>query len=218
MYFASRLQAGRMLANRLVKKYRYESCAVIALNDGGVMVGSQIAQSLHCVLNMLVSEEISLPREPTAVGGVTAEGNFIYNPEYSNSEIDDILSESRGVIEEQKITKMHDLNRLLGNGGLIRKDLLVGQNIILVSDGLKSSFALDLAMQFLKPINIEKIIVATPIASVAVVDWMHLNADEICCLSVLDDYSDTDHYYQKQDVPDRNTIIKTIERIILNWK
>ncbi|HEY4963415.1 MAG TPA: phosphoribosyltransferase family protein [Candidatus Saccharimonadales bacterium] len=217
MYFSSRLQAGRMLASRLSVKYRYENCAVVALNDGGVVVGAQIAQQLHCILNMIISEEINLPREPIAVGGITSDGNFSYNPEYSGSEIDEIMAESRGTIEEQKLTKIHEMNRMT-SGGLVNKKLLVGQNIILVSDGLKSPFSLDVALQFLKPIRIEKLIIATPLASVKTVDWMHLYADEIFCLSVIDDYIDTDHYYDNNDVPDRETIIKTIETVILNWK
>src|SRR5947209_1089742 len=53
MYFASRLQAGRMLAERLVPKYRYENCAVMALNDGGVVLGAEIAKQLHCILTLL---------------------------------------------------------------------------------------------------------------------------------------------------------------------
>jgi len=82
MYFASRLQAGRVLASQLVKKYRFENCAVVALNDGGVMVGAQIARQLHCVLMMLLSAEIDLPREPDAIAGITSEGNFSYNQKY----------------------------------------------------------------------------------------------------------------------------------------
>ena len=67
MYLASRVQAGRMLAAQLAKKYRYENCAVVALDDGGVMVGAQIATQLHCVLTLLMSAEIKLPQEPMAV-------------------------------------------------------------------------------------------------------------------------------------------------------
>jgi putative phosphoribosyl transferase len=207
-----------MLANQLVGKYRYENCAVIALSDGGVMVGAQIARELHCILNVLLFEEIDLPREPIAIGGITATGSFVYNPQYSHSEIEDLESEYRGFIEQQKLVKMHEMNRLLGGNGLVSRDLLKGHNIILVSDGLRTSFSLEIAMEFLKPINIDKVIIATPLASVDVVDWMHLYADEINCLSVVEDYVDTGHYYDKQDIPDRKTIIKTIEKMILNWK
>jgi hypothetical protein len=43
-------------------------------------------------------------------------------------------------------------------------------------------------------------------------------ADELCCLNVLADYQDTNHYYDTNDVPDHETVIKTIEQIILNWR
>jgi putative phosphoribosyl transferase len=218
MYFSSRMHAGRLLANQLVPKYRYENCAIIALGDGGVMVGAQIAMQLHCVLTMLLFEAIELPREPTPIAGITAQGNFVYNPEYSSGEIEELLSEFRGVIEEQKLAKLYKMNELLSSGALISLDLLRGQNIILVSDGLKDAFTLDMALEFLKPLAIERLIVATPLASVKAIDRVHISADEVCCLSVVDEYSETDRYYDKQDVPDHDTVIKTIKNIILRWK
>jgi len=219
MYFASRLQAGRLLAAQLVKKYRYENCAVVALSDGGATVGAQIAMQLHCVLTMILSSEITLPREPEAIAGLTAEGNLAYNQSaYSEGEINELVGEYHSYIEQQKLTRLHDMNRLLGSGGLISRDLLKGHNVILVSDGMKDGFLLDLAAEFLKPIAIEKLIVAVPFASVKAVDRMHIMADEIYCLSVVADYIDTNHYYDTQDVPDHNTVVKTIEDIVLNWK
>ncbi|MEI9913757.1 MAG: hypothetical protein WDN66_02015 [Candidatus Saccharibacteria bacterium] len=41
---------------------------------------------------------------------------------------------------------------------------------------------------------------ATPVASVNAVDWMHVFADEIFCLSVVEDFIDNNHYYDVQDV------------------
>ena len=218
MYFASRLQAGRVLASQLVKKYRFENCAVVALNDGGVMVGAQIARQLHCVLMMLLSAEIDLPREPDAIAGITSEGNFSYNQKYSSGEIEEMVSEYHGVIEQEKLTQLHKMNELLGSGGMVRKDLLKAHNVILVTDGFKNSFLLDMAMEFLKPINIERLIVATPLASVQAVDRMHIMADEIVCLDVLEELTDVNHYYDKQDIPDHETVVKTIEDIVLHWK
>lgn len=218
MYFASRVQAGRMLAGELVPKYRYENCAVIGLGDGGVMVGAQIASQLHCVLTMLMIEEINLPREPVAIGGMLEDGTFSYNQAMTAGELDEMTSEYYGVIEQEKLAKFHKMNGLLGSGGLINRDLLRGHNIILVSDGFKDSFALDMAVNFLKKIKIERLIVATPLASVKAIDRMHITADEINCLSVVDEYIDTDHYYDTQDVPDHQKIIETIEKIVLNWQ
>lgn len=218
MYFASRLQAGRMLASQLVPKYRYENCAVIALSDGGAMVGAQIASQLHCILTMLLTAEIMLPREPNAIAGITSQGNVAFNQYYSKGEQDELMGDYFSYVEQEKFNKMHDMNRLLGTGGMIDKKLLRGNNIILASDGLRSGFALDLAAEFLKPVAYEKLIIVTPFASVQAVDRMHIMADEIICLNVLENYIDTDHYYDTQDVPDHEVVVKTIEDIVLHWK
>jgi putative phosphoribosyl transferase len=219
MYFASRMQAGRMLASQLVKKYRYEDCAVIALNDGGVVVGAQIAMQLHSVLMLLMSEEINLPREIEAIGAIAQDGSFTYNQgSYQDAEIQELMSEYFGFMEMEKLSRIQDLQHLVGSGGSIKKDLIRGRNIILVSDGFKSGFSLDIALTYLKPVAIEKIIVATPLASVKAVDRMHILADDLYCLSVIENYMDTDHYYDTQDVPDHDKVLETIEKIVLNWQ
>ena len=218
MYLASRVQAGRMLASQLAEKYRYENCAVVALDDGGVMVGAQIAMRLHSVLTMLMMAEIKLPQEPTAIAGITASGTVSYNSSFSKGEIDELAGENFGYIEQQKLLQMHDMNQLVGQGGTISKELLKGHNVIVVTDGAKTGFSIDLAYEFLKPIKIEKLIFAVPLSSVEAVDRMHVLADDLYCLDVIEEYRDTEHYYDKQDVPDHKTVLETIEHIILNWK
>jgi predicted phosphoribosyltransferase len=88
----------------------------------------------------------------------------------------------------------------------------------LVSDGLSNGFSLDIAAEFLKPIHVSRLIVATPMASVQAVDRMHILADEIFCLSVIEDYITTDHYYDTQDVPSHDLVVKTIEQVVAHWK
>ncbi len=217
MYFDSRAQAGKLLAEKIVPKYRYENCAVVALSDGAVVVAAQIAQALHCVLTMLLTEAIHLPGEHDALASVNTEGGFIYNNMFSAGQIEEYKGDYNQYIEEKRREKLSELHRLLGSGGLIRKDLLKGHNVILVADGLSSGMSLDAAAYYLKPINIEKLIVATPFASVPAVDRMHLVADEIYCLNVLENYMNTDHYYEDNSIPDHQTIIKTIQDIVLLW-
>jgi putative phosphoribosyl transferase len=218
MYFHSRQQAGRMLASRLIKKYRYENCIVVALDDGGAVIGSEIAAQLHCGLNITVAEEISLPREPWAVGGITPDGQFVTNSQYTDSELSEMQEENRGYIEEQKINKFREINRLFSHHGeVVDRRLLSGRNVILTSDGLPNAFKLDAANAFIKIASYVKLVVATPIASVSVVDWMHIHADDIYCLSVLTDYIDTDHYYDIKDIPPHDKIIEMINSNVLKW-
>lgn len=217
MYFSSRTEAGQKLAAQLVPKYRYENCAVVALSDGGVIVAAQIAMQLHCVLTMLLTEQITLPGEPDPVASVNQDGGFVYNNMFSTGQLEEFTGEYHNLIEQEKLEKLHEMNRLLGQSGLIRKDLLRGHNVILVSDGLSSGFSLDAAADYLKPVKSEKIIVAVPIASVPAVDRMHVLADEIYCLSVLENYMTTNHYYRDNALPSHEVIVKTIQDIVLQW-
>lgn len=218
MYFASRLQAGRMLAEQLKPKYRYENCAVLALNDGAVMVGAQIASQLHCVLTLLNSAEIVLPRELEAIAGITANGTITYNSSFSEGELSELTGEFFNYIEQEKLRQMHELNRAQVGEGTVDKRLLAGRHVIVVSDGLKTGFPVDLAAQYLKPIAIESMVMAVPFASVSAVDHMHILADDLYCLNVLAEYRDTNHYYDTQDIPDHKTVTETLENIILQWR
>ena len=207
-----------MLAAKMVPKYRYENCAVVALDDGGVVVGAQIAMQLHCIITFLQTQEITLPREPNAIAGITDGGNFVFSKNFSEGEVVEMVDEYRGYLEEERTMKTHEVNRMLGKGNLINLDVLRHMNIILVSDGLSNTMKLDLAEEYLKRIEIESLIVALPVASVEVIDRVHVMADGVYCLSVIDDYIDTNHYYEKSDVPDHSKITKTIENIVLHWK
>lgn len=207
-----------MLANQIAPKYHGQPCAVVALSDGGAVVGAQIAGGLRCVLSMLLTEEITLPREPDAVAGISQDGSLSYNTAYSPGELDELIGEYYQYIEQEKLTRIGSLNRAAGDGRTIDKRLLEGQNVIVVSDGLASGFAFDVAVAFLKPVAIKRLIVATPLASVKAVDRLHIAADEIFCLSVVEDYISTDHYYDQHDVPPHEKVVEIIEQMLARWR
>jgi putative phosphoribosyl transferase len=218
MYFESRVQAGQQLAADLVGKYRYENCAVVALSDGGVVVGEWIAATLHCVLTMLLVENIEVPGESMSFGGVSQTGQFTYNSEFSSGEIEEYTSEFHGYLDEQKREAFQRINRLLGDGGLIDRELLRDRTIILVDDGFSQTGIIDVALDFLKPIRINRLVIAAPVASVAAVDQLHIAADELHILDVKSNYLDTNHYYAQNDVPSHEDTVDKINKIILNWR
>jgi len=218
MYFESRAQAGQLLAQQLVEKYRYENCVVVALSDGAVQVGEQIAQALHCLLTMLLVENIEIPGENMSFGGVSQRGDFTYNGMFSAGEVEEYTSEFHGYLEEQKREAFQRINRLLGEGGIIDNDMLRDHTVILVADGLDTGASLDVAMDFLKPIRINKLVIATPLATVPAVDKMHMVADELHVLDVKQNFMGVDHYYDKNDVPSHEETVAKINQIILNWR
>lgn len=218
MYFQSRALAGQMIAQELAEKYRYENCAVVALSDGAVQVGEQIAASLHCILTMLLIESIEIPGEGMTLGAMSQSGTFTYNSSMSESEADLYSTELHGYIEDAKRTAFSKINRLLGDGGVINHDMLREHTVILVSDGLDSVSVLDVALEFLKPIHVQRLIVAAPVADVTVVDKLHMYADELHILDVKANYMGTDHYYDQNDIPTHEQTIAKINQIVLNWR
>src|SRR5262245_60773191 len=101
MYFKSRAEAGRKLADKL-EDYSKQQCAVIALNNGGVIVGAQIAMRLHANLMILLSDDITLPGERTPLAAMTS-STMTYNSDFSQGQIDEFVSEYHGFIEKERI-------------------------------------------------------------------------------------------------------------------
>ncbi len=217
MYYASRTEAGKELAE-ILKEYRFADSAVLALSDGGVVIGAQIAAKLHCPLMFLLTQDITLPGEKTAIGVVDQNGGFIYNDLFSTGELDELVGEYHGTIDQLKVEKWHQMNRLLTDGGLVDAEILENRNIIIVSDGFLNGISLLATMNFLKPIKARKVIIATPYASVAAVDKMHILADELRVSNVIDGTFDLDHYYETNDIPSQTDIIKILNEAILKWK
>jgi len=218
MYFESRAEAGAKLAAELFERYRYENVAVVALSDGAVMVGEQIAAALHSILTMLLIEDIAVPGEGMSFGGVSQNGSFTYNGMFSAGEIEEYASEYHGYLEEQKREAFQRINRLLGDGGMINNDMLRDHVVILVADGLTSGAALDAAVDFLKPIRISRLVIAAPVASVQAVDKLHMLADELHILDVKENFLDVNHYYNQNDIPSHEETITKINKIVLNWR
>lgn len=218
MYFQSRSQAGRMLAGLMYEKYRYENCAVVALTDGGALVGEAIAAQLHCVLMMIVTEDIDVPGENMAFGAVSQGGKFTYNTSMSEGEIDEYSSEYHGYLDEQKRQAFQRINRLIGDGGTIEPSLLRDHVVVLVADGFVDTTGLDVAIDYLKPMRLSKLVIATPITSVGAVDNMHVRADDLYILDVRENFLDINHYYDENHIPPHNKIIDRISDIVMKWR
>lgn len=217
MYFVSRTDAGKQLAKEL-SNYQGKDTTIVALSDGGVVVGMQIATALGCALTMLLTDPIELPGEPDPLAVIDQDGDFTYNHQYSPGQLEEFDMEYHNYIEQTKMNKLYKLHKLTGDIGLIRKDLLRDHNVLLVSDGLSTGFSLEAAVEYLKPIKTKRLVAITPFATVPAVDRMHILTDEIHCLSVVDNFIDTNHYYEDSSLPPHQTILDAVGNIIEHWR
>jgi predicted phosphoribosyltransferase len=217
MYFKNRAQAGKKLARKL-EEYRNQDVIVIALSEGAAIVAAQVAMHIHSNMLLFLIKDIMLPGEHDAIAGLGSTDTFVYNSMFSAGQLEEMTTEFHQYIDQERINKRHEMNVLMGHEGQIDKKLLRHRVIILVSDGLSTGSSLNVAGEYLKTVAIKKLVVATPLASVAAVDRMHLVADEIACLSVTDNYMFTDHYYDDNTVPGVEDVFKVMRNISVNWE
>ena len=215
-YFKDRTEAGKLLAEQLTKHDR-ENCAVLALSEGGVVIGAEIAKKLHASLYLLATETITLPRELVPIATMSSAGTFTYNNLIPTGELEQITTESRAVIDQERLETFQKLNRIIDKDGAIDKSLLKRHTIIVVSDCFNSGMSLDVAADFLKPIIVGKLVVAAPISTSAAVDRMHVLFDEINCLNVLEDLFPVNHYFEDNKLPDHENLINLMDNMSLNW-
>ena len=218
MYFENRLEAGERLGDLLVGDYRYENCAVMALSEGGVLVAEPVAAKLHCIMTMIVTEDIDIPGEGLSFGGVSSNGNFTYNSDFSTGEAQEYTNEFHGYLEEQKREAYQRINRQLDKDSLIDVRTLHGRTIILVTDGMYNAGVLDVVLDFLKPVKYEKLVLAAPVASIPAIDKARSVVDDVQVLDMKENFMDTNHYYNDNTVPSRAEAIARIDQIIAKWR
>ena len=215
-YFKDRAEAGRLLAEKM-KDYASVNCAVLALSEGGAVVGAEIAKQLHASLYLLAMEDVVLPRELEPLASMSSAGTFTYNHSLSNADLEEITTESRAVIDKIRLETFQKLNRIISKDGPIDKQLLKRHVVIIVSDGLANGLSLEVAADFLKPIITKGIVVASPICSPKVVDLIHNMTTDMHYLDVIDTDFPLSHYYEDNTMPDHDRVVELMKNISLNW-
>jgi putative phosphoribosyl transferase len=215
-YFKDRTEAGQLLAEEMAQ-YAKQNCAVLSLSEGGLVVGSAIAKKLHTSLMLLATETINLPQELAPLATMSSAGTFTYNNMIPAGELEAINSEFHSFIDQERLEAFHRLNRIINKDGEIDKSLLKRHTVIIVSDGFVNGLSLDVATDFLKPINIGALVVATPISTAPAVDRMHIVADKIVCLNVVEESFPIEHYYEDNTLPAHNDLIDLMQNISLHW-
>lgn len=199
MYFKDRLEAGRELSKRL-SRYVDDDVIVASLSESSRGIAKIIARELRGKTTDVISKAILMPGSSYNLGAVDQAGRFTYNKKLSEGEITEYTSEFHKYIEAEKMNKTHEINREMIKGNSMERKELTGHIIILAADGINDTALLDSAVEYLKPVRIKRLIAAVPVASVAAIDRLHVSTDEIKCLSVTENYIETDHYYNNSRV------------------
>ena len=178
--FASREEAGRALAKHLAKFSGRPDVIVLALPNGGVPVGAEIAALLDKPFDVLLVEQIVAPeRNGMTVGAITCGGVRMLNGamidrlHLSPSEI------SRAVLEgSQKLARREQL----WHEHSIPLEV-ADHTVILVDDGTTPCSSIRDAIRLLRRQHADQVIVAVPTACRDATCDLRMEADEVVALA-----------------------------------
>jgi len=213
-YFTSRTEIGERFARQLAE-YRFENTAILALSPGGVVIAIEIAKQLHSIAGLLLLKHVYVPGQ-TSIGIINDQGGFTYDDSISAAQISEFNTEYRNNIETNKMEAMHQLHTI-GHENVMSPQYFKGRTVIIVSDFAKTGTSFHAALDFLKPVETEKIILASAVAKYSALDIMKHLGDEVLVEHKTDKDFPSSHYFANNEIPQTKELIQMMEQIVLQW-
>lgn len=179
--FADRSEAGRRLADRLVK-FKDQRPVVLALPRGGVPVGLEIARALDAPLDLVLVRKIGAPFQPELAIGAVVDGG---RPEtVLNEEIAHELQVPQSYIAEESARQLEEIvrRRELYLAGRERVPL-DGRTAIVVDDGIATGATMEAALHATRRADPSRLVLATAVAPSDTIERLRPQADEVVCLA-----------------------------------
>jgi len=176
MIFRDRAEAGRTLLG-LIPPIE-PPATVLAIPNGGVVVGAEIARGLKISLHLIVVRKIQLPwTTESGFGSVASDGSVLYNQELlprlglTPEEIRFQTEQARRSVEER--LRAYRVPRSLPS--------LSNTTVILVDDGLASGITMESAIRVARALHSKLVLAAVPTASAAAAKRIRALADALIC-------------------------------------
>lgn len=177
--FHDRVEAGELLAERLMDYRDRDDVVVLGLPRGGVPVAAAIARALNVPLDVFVVRKVGVPgHEELAMGAIASGGVRIVNEDVVEPlGIRPTVFDSVAIREQSELERREHLYR--GNRGPLR---LTGKVVVLVDDGLATGSTMRAAVMAARQQDPARVIVAAPVGAMETCQMLARDADQVECL------------------------------------
>src|SRR3990167_7545535 len=177
--FHDRSDAGMRLAKQLNRYHGDPNTIVLALPRGGVPVAYEVAKTLHLPLDIFVVRKLGVPFHKELAMGAIASGDVIFLNDDLIAGLNITSTEINRVLTEEKIELQR--REIKYRQGHPSPDI-AKKNVILIDDGIATGASIRSAIDALKKLAPNKIIIATPVAPESIMSDLLLLADEVECI------------------------------------
>lgn len=191
--FDDRRDAGRRLAQLLLRSRPAGNIVVLGLPRGGVPVAWEIARALDATLDVFVVRKLGTPGHPELAMGAIASGST----RVINDEVVHALGITREQIEAVARREQSELERrdaVYRQGRLLTP--LADRTVILVDDGLATGSTMKAAVQAVRQHAPSRVIVAVPVGAPETCRALREIADEVVCAKTPASFSAVGQWYR----------------------
>jgi predicted phosphoribosyltransferase len=178
MLFRNRLDAGRQLAEKLMKYADRPDVLVLALPRGGVPVAYEVARALHAPLDVFLVRKLGVPgHQELAMGAIGSGGVRVLN--------EDVVRTLRIPAQEIEAVAAGEQRELQRREREYRDDRpapdVRDRTVILVDDGLATGSTMRAGVAALRRQHPARIVVAVPVGAAETCADFGGEADEVIC-------------------------------------
>jgi len=209
--FRDRREAGQILGLRVKAAVRDPHPLVLALPRGGVPVAFEVAQWLHCDLDIFLVRKLGVPgNEELALGAIASGGVRILNESVVRDlGLSSSLIEIVAKKEQQELARREALYRE-GRSPIPPR----GRTAILVDDGLATGATMLAAARGLAKQKPRRIVVAVPVASPDACEEFQAYVDKVICVFTPEPFHAVGLWYEDFPQTSDAEVRKLLERAV----
>lgn len=207
MRFKNRAEAGKLLAQELMKYQNSADAIVVGLARGGVIVAKEVAKSLALPFDIMVVRKIGAPANPElGIGALTAGGTIYLNKPLIDSMGLSVDNITPTIEAEKKEANRRETLYCSNRKHLEFKDKIV----ILVDDGFATGSTMRVAIMKAKNLGAQKIIVAVPVMPIESMHALKNSVEELACLYPADVFWGVGQFYENFDQVTDDEVIEAL--------
>ena len=191
--FRNRIEAGRLLAEKMARYANQPNVLVLGLPRGGVPVAFEVAKALRVPLDVFVVRKLGTPGRPELAMGAIATGGV----RVLNQEVVGALRISAEKIDAVTADETRELERreLAYRGGYSVPEVR-GKTVILIDDGIATGSTVRAAVCALKAQHPARLIIAVPVAAGSAYRELRPEVDELVALMTPEEFYGVGEWYR----------------------
>jgi putative phosphoribosyl transferase len=208
--FRDRVEAGQLLAKKLVDYAHHPDAIVIGLPRGGVPVAAEVATALQVPLDICIVRKLGVPdRQELAMGAIGSGGVCWLN--------EDIIRDLRISRHQIDLVMARELRELQRRDRAYRGDRppldVRDRVVILIDDGLATGATMRAAIRVLQQQQPAQLIVAVPIASLEVVRELEGEVNWVVYLLAPEPFYAIGYWYDNFDQTSDREVCELLDRV-----